>query len=233
MAEGGGGGGAGTGGGRFGVEAKSRFARSSKLISSVSCLLQVRGWRESWSFRRNLLSLLLLIRSTSCCFYHPSESFVHTLCIPTANSYLSPRSRRLSPLLISLPVNMPSRKSKRLPCPLPPPSKPLLALGLEGSANKLGVGLILHSPPSSASPSSPSPLGDPGTVSILSNIRHTYVTPPGEGFLPSDTARHHKRWIGEVVEKALKEGGKTMEDVDVVCFTKGTYLRTFLSLEES
>ncbi|GAA5971800.1 hypothetical protein JCM11641_001518 [Rhodosporidiobolus odoratus] len=116
---------------------------------------------------------------------------------------------------------MPSKRTKRAPCPLLPPVKPLLALGLEGSANKLGVGLILHSPPSSTSSTSPSATGDPGTVSILSNIRHTYVTPPGEGFLPSDTARHHKRWIGEVVEKALKEGGKTMHDVDVVCFTKG------------
>ncbi|BGP15060.1 putative tRNA threonylcarbamoyladenosine biosynthesis protein kae1 [Rhodosporidiobolus nylandii] len=119
---------------------------------------------------------------------------------------------------------MPARRAKQAPCPLTPPHKPLLALGLEGSANKLGVGLILHSPPSANSPapsSTKSATGDPGTVSILSNIRHTYVTPPGEGFLPSDTARHHKRWIGEVVEKALKEGGKTMEDVDVVCFTKG------------
>ncbi|GAA6037807.1 hypothetical protein JCM8097_005048 [Rhodosporidiobolus ruineniae] len=113
-------------------------------------------------------------------------------------------------------------KRKQPPCPLPPPPKPLLALGLEGSANKLGVGLILHSPPASSSPAAPkSATGDPGTVSILSNIRHTYVTPPGEGFLPSDTARHHKRWIAEVVDKALKEGGKTMHDVDVVCFTKG------------
>ncbi|GAA5880211.1 hypothetical protein JCM1840_004880 [Sporobolomyces johnsonii] len=110
------------------------------------------------------------------------------------------------------------RTKQPAPCPLPPPAKPLLALGLEGSANKLGVGLILHSPPS---PSSTSTTGDPGSVSILSNIRHTYVTPPGEGFLPSDTARHHKRWISEVVDKALREGGKTMHDVDVVCFTKG------------
>lgn len=105
-------------------------------------------------------------------------------------------------------------------CPLQAPTKPVLALGLEGSANKLGVGLILHSPPSLDSPST-STSADPGSVSILSNIRHTYVTPPGEGFLPSDTARHHKRWIGEVVEKALSSAGKTMQDVDVVCFTKG------------
>ncbi|GAA5893094.1 tRNA N6-adenosine threonylcarbamoyltransferase [Sporobolomyces salmoneus] len=114
---------------------------------------------------------------------------------------------------------MVARKRKQLaPCPLLPPSKPLLALGLEGSANKLGVGLILHSPPTEGETSA---TGDPGTVSILSNIRHTYVTPPGEGFLPSDTARHHKRWITEVVDKALKQGNVTMRDVDVVCFTKG------------
>lgn len=111
------------------------------------------------------------------------------------------------------------RRPPPAPCPLPAPSRPLLALGLEGSANKLGVGLILHSPPSSTSTTAAG--ADPGTVSILSNIRHTYVTPPGEGFLPSDTARHHKRWAGEVVEKALKSAGKTMQDVDVVCFTKG------------
>ncbi|GAA5986612.1 hypothetical protein JCM10908_003823 [Rhodotorula pacifica] len=105
--------------------------------------------------------------------------------------------------------------------PLQAPTRPLLALGLEGSANKLGVGLILHSPPAQGLDAAPTAIGDLATTSILSNIRHTYVTPPGEGFLPSDTARHHKRWIADVVEKALAEAGKTMQDVDVVCFTKG------------
>lgn len=109
------------------------------------------------------------------------------------------------------------------PCPLQAPTKPVLALGLEGSANKLGVGLILHSPPSADSPAASTSTSDPGSVSILSNIRHTYVTPPGEGFLPSDTARHHKRWAAEVVEKALASAGKTMEAVDVVCFTQGAF----------
>lgn len=108
-------------------------------------------------------------------------------------------------------------RHRSIPSPLPPPAKPILALGLEGSANKLGVGLILHAP--SAGPSSAA--GEPGSVSILSNIRHTYVTPPGEGFLPSDTARHHKRWIVEVVQRALAEAGRTMEDVDVICYTRG------------
>jgi len=131
------------------------------------------------------------------------------------------------------------------PSPLPPPPRPLLALGLEGSANKLGVGLILHSPPpsssfssldpasssssSSSSTSPPHPRLTPGElsavgnahVSILSNVRHTYITPPGEGFLPSDTARHHKKWVLKVVRKAIEDAGKKMEDVDCICFTKG------------
>lgn len=114
--------------------------------------------------------------------------------------------------------------TKRKASPLQPPPRPLLALGLEGSANKLGVGLILHSPPNSddsASAAATTAIGDAATTSILANIRHTYVTPPGEGFLPSDTARHHKRWIADVVDKALAEANKTMHDVDVVCFTKG------------
>lgn len=37
-------------------------------------------------------------------------------------------------------------------------------MGIEGSANKLGVGIIRDE-------------------QVLSNVRHTYVTPPGEGNL--------------------------------------------------
>ena len=37
----------------------------------------------------------------------------------------------------------------------------MLAIGLEGSANKLGVGIVRED----------------GT--ILANVRHTYITPPG------------------------------------------------------
>ncbi|KAM0788756.1 putative tRNA threonylcarbamoyladenosine biosynthesis protein kae1 [Microbotryomycetes sp. NB124-2] len=114
---------------------------------------------------------------------------------------------------------MPRRAAR--PSPLQAPSKPILALGLEGSANKLGAGLILHSPASNTTASTSTTTGDPGSVSILSNIRHTYVTPPGEGFLPSDTARHHKRWVNEVIEKALQSAGKSIKDVDVICYTKG------------
>ena len=49
----------------------------------------------------------------------------------------------------------------------------VLILGMEGSANKLGVGIIQD-----------------GTV--LANPRRTHVTPPGQGFIPSETAKHHQ-----------------------------------------
>lgn len=40
----------------------------------------------------------------------------------------------------------------------------VVVIGFEGSANKLGVGIICDQ-------------------HVLSNVRHTYVTPPGEGNL--------------------------------------------------
>lgn len=84
----------------------------------------------------------------------------------------------------------------------------MIAIGLEGSANKLGVGLILHPPKG-------------GPAQTLSNIRHTFVSPPGEGFLPKDTARHHRSWLVELVKAALREAGVTIDDVDCICYTKG------------
>jgi N6-L-threonylcarbamoyladenine synthase len=85
----------------------------------------------------------------------------------------------------------------------------MIALGLEGSANKLGIGLVLH------------PSKGTGPAQILSNIRHTYVSPPGEGFLPKDTAKHHRAWVVKLVKQALLEAGVTTKDVDCVCYTKG------------
>ena len=84
----------------------------------------------------------------------------------------------------------------------------MIALGLEGSANKLGVGLILHP-------------AQGGAAQILSNIRHTFVSPPGEGFLPKDTARHHRAWVITLVKQALKEAGVAVHEIACICYTKG------------
>ncbi|KOS15668.1 o-sialoglycoprotein endopeptidase [Malassezia pachydermatis] len=103
--------------------------------------------------------------------------------------------------------------------PLPTLQRPYLALGLEGSANKLGAGIIRHSPPAGEGPGSEL---NQARVDILSNVRHTYVTPPGQGFLPSDTAKHHKHWILRVVLEAVRTSGlQSLSEIDCICFTKG------------
>ncbi|KAI1920964.1 putative tRNA threonylcarbamoyladenosine biosynthesis protein kae1 [Ophidiomyces ophidiicola] len=84
----------------------------------------------------------------------------------------------------------------------------MIAIGLEGSANKLGVGVIFHP--------------DNGTEpQVLANVRHTYVSPPGEGFLPKDTARHHRRWVVDLVIAALRDAHIDIGDIDCICYTKG------------
>jgi len=86
----------------------------------------------------------------------------------------------------------------------------MLALGLEGSANKLGAGVIQHLPS--------------GSVNVLSNVRHTYITPPGEGFLPRDTAQHHRQWALKVIRDTIEQAEIQMKDLDCICYTKGTLL---------
>ncbi|XP_072394847.1 tRNA N6-adenosine threonylcarbamoyltransferase [Diabrotica undecimpunctata] len=78
----------------------------------------------------------------------------------------------------------------------------VVALGFEGSANKLGIGIIKDG-------------------KVLSNCRRTYITPPGEGFLPKETAQHHKENVLVVLKEALQESQLKPEDIDVICYTKG------------
>lgn len=78
----------------------------------------------------------------------------------------------------------------------------MIAIGFEGSANKIGIGIIKDG-------------------EVLSNPRHTYITPPGQGFLPKDTAIHHRKHILDVLRQALTEANLEPKDLDVVCYTKG------------
>lgn len=71
----------------------------------------------------------------------------------------------------------------------------VLALGIEGSANKIGIGIVTED----------------GT--ILSNPRRTFITPPGTGFLPKETAEHHRRCVFDVLREALKMANVTMKDI--------------------
>lgn len=60
-----------------------------------------------------------------------------------------------------------------------------------------------------------------GSTEILANVRHTYITPPGEGFLPRDTAIHHRQWVLTVIKDAMGRAGIAMKDLDCICYTKG------------
>ncbi|XP_075924453.1 tRNA N6-adenosine threonylcarbamoyltransferase isoform X2 [Petromyzon marinus] len=77
-----------------------------------------------------------------------------------------------------------------------------VVIGFEGSANKLGIGIVRD-----------------GVV--LSNPRCTYITPPGQGFLPRDTAKHHQERVLEILQKALDEAGIAPHEIDCVAYTKG------------
>ena len=94
--------------------------------------------------------------------------------------------------------------------------KPIVALGIEGSANKVcvvpciylkcGVGIIRSS----------------GAVcDILANIRKTFIPPPGSGFLPRETAWHHQQHVISLVRHALNVAKMVPDDIDIICFTKG------------
>ncbi|KAK4526725.1 hypothetical protein GAYE_SCF27MG4642 [Galdieria yellowstonensis] len=78
-----------------------------------------------------------------------------------------------------------------------------LSIGLEGSANKVGVGIVTDK-------------GD-----ILANVRRTYVSPPGQGFLPRETAKHHQQHVVPLIAEALKQAKIDPEQLDCVCFTQG------------
>lgn len=82
------------------------------------------------------------------------------------------------------------------------PKRPITIIGLEGSANKIGIGIVRDG-------------------QVLSNPRRTYNAPPGEGFMPRETALHHRSCVLTVLREALDEAGVSPSDIDAVAFTKG------------
>lgn len=87
-----------------------------------------------------------------------------------------------------------------------------LALGLEGSANKLGVGIIKHPK---------GQLEDGNRAEVICNLRDTYHAPTGEGFLPRDTAKHHRNWVVRLIKRAFEESKINPEELDCIAFTQG------------
>ena len=88
----------------------------------------------------------------------------------------------------------------------------LIAMGIEGSANKIAVGIVTE------------------TGDILSNPRFTFITPPGTGFMPKETAEHHREKILGLVHTALKEANLTIKQIDLFVYTKGPGMAQPLSV---
>lgn len=86
---------------------------------------------------------------------------------------------------------------------------PMIVLGIEGSANKLGIGIVNES-------------------HIMANVRSTYVPPAGEGFVPGKAAEHHREHVLELIETALKDAGISLQQVDAFAYTRGPGMHQLL-----
>lgn len=78
----------------------------------------------------------------------------------------------------------------------------MISLGIEGSANKVGVGIVDGS-------------------NVLANVRATFVPKLGHGFEPSETAEHHRKHIVDLIKQALATAKLSPFHIDIICFTKG------------
>ena len=81
--------------------------------------------------------------------------------------------------------------------------KKMRILGLESSANKVGVGIV----------------SEDGT--IFANVRRTFCAPPGEGFRPSETADHHRANVVELIQEAFKVSNLGPSDITAIAYTMG------------
>ncbi len=79
----------------------------------------------------------------------------------------------------------------------------MIILGLESSADKLGVGII----------------SDEGK--ILANLRKTYKPPRGSGVLPREASEHHAKNIPDLIKGAFEEAELHPREIDLIAFTRG------------
>ena len=119
-------------------------------------------------------------------------------------------------------------------------------LGLEGSANKVGAGVVRDgrvlsnrratyvTPPGHGEPKHPppkSPFSNPKTPRFRSLGRTSgrVVTfsagTSGSGFAPGPVSRHHREKLLGLVEAALGDAGLRPADIDGIAFTKGAERR--------
>ena len=79
----------------------------------------------------------------------------------------------------------------------------MICLGIESTAHTFGIGIV----------------DDKGN--ILANIKDTYKPELGSGIVPQEAKEHHIKVGGDILEKALKEAGFKIGDVDIISYSQG------------
>lgn len=80
----------------------------------------------------------------------------------------------------------------------------LIAIGIESSADKLGVGIV------------------DSDGNIHANNVRTYKPGIGKGVIPRDAAQHHADNVSDMINLSLEQANIDSKDLDVVCFTQGS-----------
>ena len=77
----------------------------------------------------------------------------------------------------------------------------MISLGIESTADNLGVGVVSDN-------------------DVLANYVKIHIPPEG-GIHPREAARHHSDNMGNAIRTALEQAGVTMKEVDIISFTQG------------
>ncbi|AEC51742.1 putative DNA-binding/iron metalloprotein/AP endonuclease [Pyrococcus sp. NA2] len=77
----------------------------------------------------------------------------------------------------------------------------MLALGIEGTAHTLGIGIVTEK-------------------KVLANVFDTLTSEKG-GIHPKEAAEHHARLMKPLLRRALEEAKVSIEDIDVIAFSQG------------
>ncbi|KAI5190240.1 N6-L-threonylcarbamoyladenine synthase [Nematocida minor] len=78
----------------------------------------------------------------------------------------------------------------------------MLIVGFEGSANKLGIGIVRGE-------------------TILANERETYIPPQGQGFKITEAASHHQAHIMPLFKRALEKANVKVGEIEYLAYTAG------------
>ncbi len=79
----------------------------------------------------------------------------------------------------------------------------ITCLGIEGTAEKLGIGIVTSS------------------GRILANVVRQQALKAQAGIHPREAAQHHAEHVPQVIRAALKKAGISLEDIDLIAFSRG------------